>query len=60
MWFNPDEPEDTPVYLRDALSPGHVIYGPAVIDQLDATTLVFPGDEASIDTGLNLLVKLAS
>ena len=60
VWFNPDEPEDTPVYLRDALSPGHVIYGPAVIDQLDATTLVFPGDEASIDIGLNLLVKLAS
>lgn len=60
VWFNPNEPEDTPIYLRDALSPGHVIHGPAVIEQLDATTLVYPGDKATIDAGLNLLVELAS
>jgi N-methylhydantoinase A len=60
VWFNANNPVNAPVYHRDALSPGHIIQGPAVIDQLDATTLIFPGDKARIDAGLNLLVELAS
>ena len=34
--------------------------GPAVIEQLDATTLVFPDDRASIDAAGNLLIELTS
>jgi hypothetical protein len=30
-----------------------------VIDQLDATTLVFPGDRARVDGHANLLLELA-
>ncbi len=59
VWFDADKPVNTPVYSRETLQPGHVIQGPAVIDQLDATTLVFPGDEATMDAGLNLLLDLS-
>jgi len=50
---------DTPIYDRAALLPGHVIKGPAVVEQLDATTLVFPGDTASVDAALNLFIEVA-
>ena len=36
--------QDTPVYDRATLLPGDTIAGPAVIEQLDSTTLLFPGD----------------
>jgi N-methylhydantoinase A len=60
VWFAADAAVTTPVYERGTLQPGHAIEGPAVIDQLDATTLVFPGDRARIDGHGNLIVELAS
>jgi hypothetical protein len=35
------------------------LLGPAVIEQLDATTLLFPGDHAALDPAGNLLIELA-
>jgi len=60
VWFAPDRAVATPVYERGTLQPGHAIEGPAVIDQLDATTLVFPGDRARIDGHGNLIVELGA
>lgn len=50
VWFD-GEPEshDTPVYSREALVAGVRFAGPAVVDQLDTTTLVPPGVEATVD-----------
>ena len=48
-----------PIYDRATLCPGDVIAGPAVIEQLDSTTLLFPGDRARIDPYLNLDVELS-
>ena len=59
VWFAADAPLDTPVYDRAALSAGDRIAGPAVIEQLDATTMLFPGDRATVDPHLNLDVELA-
>jgi N-methylhydantoinase A len=59
VWFAGAEAVATPVYDRAALRAGNVIEGPAVIDQLDATTLVFPGDRARVDGHGNLLLELA-
>ena len=42
------------MYDRAALMPGDTIAGPAVIEQLDSTTLLFPGDRATVDPYLNL------
>ena len=51
-------PLPTPVYVRDKLQPGDVIAGPAVIDQMDSTTVIFPGDIARIDPLGNIIVAV--
>ena len=40
---------DTPVYHRTGLCPGQRIDGPAVLEQLDSTTLIWPGQHAVVD-----------
>ncbi|HZU07533.1 MAG TPA: hydantoinase/oxoprolinase family protein [Chloroflexota bacterium] len=40
---------DTPIYRREALLAGNVIEGPAIIEQLDATTVILPGQRAEVD-----------
>jgi N-methylhydantoinase A len=46
-----------PVYDRERLGPGHRIAGPAVIEQMDATTVLLPGQTAVVDGLLNLIVE---
>jgi N-methylhydantoinase A len=60
IWFSADAPDSTSVYDRAGLSPGDLVTGPAVIEQLDSTTLLFPGDRAVVDPFLNLIVELAA
>lgn len=60
VWFTAEQAQATPVYDRAALMPGDAIPGPAVIEQLDSTTLLFPGDRATVDPYLNLIVELAA
>jgi N-methylhydantoinase A len=52
--------EDTPVYRRDHLAPGQSLEGPAIIEQLDATALVYPGDRCAVDAWGNLLITLGA
>ena len=49
VWFDPRAPIGTPVYQRATLRPGHLIEGPAVVEQLDSTTLVWPGQSMRVD-----------
>jgi N-methylhydantoinase A len=46
-----------PVYDRDRLRAGNRIVGPAVIEQMDATTLVLPGMMARVEPYLNLILE---
>jgi N-methylhydantoinase A len=48
------------VYDRAALAAGDRIAGPAVIDQLDSTTLLPPGSEAEVDERGNLRVEVGA
>ncbi|WP_028925107.1 hydantoinase/oxoprolinase family protein [Pseudonocardia acaciae] len=48
----------TPVHARDELPAGTEIVGPAIIDQLDSTTLVPPGTRAEVDEWLNIRIHL--
>ncbi|MGJ4995568.1 hydantoinase/oxoprolinase family protein [Bradyrhizobium sp. HKCCYLR20261] len=48
----------TPVYDRDLLKAGMKVEGPAVIDQLDSTTLVPPGVTAEIDRSLTIVMRI--
>ncbi|OGQ55755.1 MAG: hypothetical protein A2W66_10825 [Deltaproteobacteria bacterium RIFCSPLOWO2_02_56_12] len=44
------------IYSRDALEPAHKIAGPAVIEQMDTTTVIHPEQEATVDSYRNLMV----
>ena len=48
---------DTPIDARDRLQPGRRFGGPAVVEQMDATTLVPPGMTARVDRWLNLILE---
>jgi N-methylhydantoinase A len=50
---------ETPVFARTSLAAEQVIQGPAIIDQLDATTLIFPGDRVDVDRFGNLLISVS-
>ncbi len=45
-----------PVYDRERLGPGHAFGGPAIVEQMDATTLVLPQQRARVDRHLNLVI----
>ena len=47
---------DTPVYQRERLDVGVTFRGPAVIDQFDCTTVVYPGQEVRVDEFKNLIL----
>jgi len=59
VWFSAEAPMDTPVYDRAKLEAGLELGGPAVIEQLDTTTLLAPGDRLRVDGSGNLIVELA-
>ncbi|PPK41126.1 N-methylhydantoinase A [Trinickia symbiotica] len=48
---------DCPLYDRETLGPGHALDGPAIINQMDSTTLVLPGQTACVDSFLNLIIE---
>jgi N-methylhydantoinase A len=49
---------DADAYVRDDLTPGTEIEGPAVIDQFDSTTVLPPETSATVDDYANLLVNV--
>ena len=49
---------ETPIYWRDSLHAGQSIHGPAVIEQLDATTVLFPGDVARVNDAASLIITV--
>ncbi len=56
VWFSGEEPVEAAVWWRQDLAPGTTIEGPAVIEQLDATTPIPPGYRALVDNNLNLVI----
>jgi N-methylhydantoinase A len=48
------------VYSREVLPVGVAVPGPAVINEMSATTLVMPGQTASVDPWGNIVLQVAS
>jgi N-methylhydantoinase A len=48
----------TRIFDRMHLAPGDVIEGPAIIEQLDSTTLVPPGIKAEVDDYLTIIMRV--
>ena len=57
VWFD-GEWHETPVYSRDRLPGALNLVGPAIIEQMDATTVIEPGDTATGDADGNILITL--
>jgi N-methylhydantoinase A len=51
---------EMPLYARDRLLPGNRLEGPAIIDQMDSTTVVLPGSTARVDAYDNLILEAAA
>jgi N-methylhydantoinase A len=49
---------DSVVYQRERLPVGIEFAGPAVVNEMSSTTLIFPGQVARIDTWGNLIVRI--
>ena len=48
-----------PIYDRDQLDAGNRIAGPAIVEQMDATTMILPGMTARVEAYLNLILEAA-
>lgn len=49
---------ETPLYRRSELGRGQILEGPVIVEQMDSTIPIFPGDTCQIDTWGNLVVEL--
>ncbi|MSQ71221.1 MAG: hydantoinase/oxoprolinase family protein [Betaproteobacteria bacterium] len=58
VWFEQGGWVDTPVYRREYLPAGAQFNGPAIVEQLDATTVVEPGNAVELDKLGNLILKV--
>lgn len=52
-WF------DCAIYDRERLLCGNRLHGPAIIEQMDSTIVVHPGQEACVDRFGNVIIELA-
>jgi N-methylhydantoinase A len=51
---------DCPVYQRERLDVGLSLRGPAILDQFDCTTVIYPGQTARVDEWKNLIITAGS
>jgi N-methylhydantoinase A/oxoprolinase/acetone carboxylase beta subunit len=49
---------DAVVYDRQRLCTGDLIAGPAVVEEIESTTVIGPGEELTVDECLNLVINL--
>lgn len=59
VWFDGDW-HDTPVYRRELLPLDAELQGPAIIEQMDATTVLEPGDRARLDRDGNIIIEVGA
>jgi len=47
----------TQIYNREGFEPGHKLSGPAIVEQLDTTTVIYPEQQAAVDEYRNIIIK---
>ncbi len=60
VMFEIDRWENTPVFRRSELGGKQIIMGPAVIEQLDTTVLIYPDDKGIVDDWGNLIIEISN
>jgi N-methylhydantoinase A len=58
IWFD-GKPVNTPVIARDDLAPNETLRGPALVVQMDSTTVILSGWRAQVDAARNLVLEQA-
>lgn len=58
VWYDVGGWQDTPVYDRERLPRGTSFSGPAILEQLDTTVVIEPGNRVAIDGLGNLIVSV--
>lgn len=48
---------DYDLYDREKLRNGNVVYGPAIVEQMDSTTIILKGQKATVDQYLNMMIE---
>jgi N-methylhydantoinase A len=54
------EPVDCPIYLRTGFRAGDGLEGPAVIEEVGATILVYPGDRMQVNEFGHLVIEITA
>jgi N-methylhydantoinase A len=57
VWFDRTGPIATAIYQRDQLKPGDQLRGPAIVEQMDSTTLIRPGSLATVNAANHLTIS---
>jgi 5-oxoprolinase (ATP-hydrolysing) len=58
--FDESGPRACPVYSRAGLAPGTLLDGPAIVEEPEATTVVWPGDRIGVESSGDLHVWLGA
>ncbi len=48
---------ETPVFDRSKMAPGNALEGPAIIEQIDSTAVILPGQNAHMDGYKNIIIR---
>lgn len=59
VWFD-GEWHETAIYTRDHLPIGGKFLGPAIVEQMDTTIVIEPGNQVEVDRDGNLLIEIGS
>jgi len=54
------KPVDCPIYLRTGFRAGDQLEGPAVIEEVGATILVYPGDRMQVNEFGHLVIEVTA
>jgi N-methylhydantoinase A len=58
VWYEAGGWQETPVYDRERLPRGAEFSGPAILEQLDTTVVIDPGNRVAVDSLGNLIVTV--
>lgn len=60
VWYDRGGWQETPVYDRERLPRGASFAGPAILEQLDTTVVIEPGNHVNVDKLGNLIVAVSA